>query len=327
MKPIYIIAEIGINHGGNVDSAIEMIHAAAQCGVSAAKFQSFTADTLVHRGLAAEQWAFFRGVELSIADHYRLAKTCLEAGIDFLSTPFDFAMVDLLVDINVPAIKIASGDLTNLPLIRYAARTGRPMFISTGMGNMAEVQAAVDAVMDVSDAEIVLMQCTSAYPTQYQDVHLSAIFAMAQHTGCSVGFSDHSVGSFVAFAAAAFGVGVIEKHFCLDKSAGGPDIECSADPIEMAELVYCCKVIRQAIGQPEKRMLDCERETAAVARRSIFYAADLPVGHVITDADLVYLRPAGGMSPADAADIVGSRLAADVQRLQAADPLDVLEVS
>jgi sialic acid synthase SpsE len=272
------------------------------------KFQSFTAKGLAHAALAHDQHEFFRRYEMTQAEHEALAGVCSELGVDFLSTPFDFQMVDLLASLGVKAFKIASGDLTFLPLIRHAASYKLPMFISTGMGNIAEARQAHDAAREAGCPRVVLLQCTTNYPAAYGDVNLKAMHALRDEVGCGVGFSDHSVGNYCCLAAAALGAEVIEKHFCLDKSQSGPDIACSADPAELAGLVHGVRSIEEALGSGEKAMREAEREVAQVARRSIFYVRDLPAGHVLEPGDFTFLRPATGLSPARVEELLSRPL-------------------
>lgn len=306
---VYIIAEAGINHGGDMAIAREMAVRAAEAGADAIKFQSFTADGLTHAQLAADQHAFFAQYELGKVEHAELAALCREHGVDFLSTPFDFEMADLLAELSVPAFKIASCDLTNLPLIRRCAGYGRPLYISTGMGSLTEARAARNAALAAGAPEVVLLQCTTNYPAAYADVHLLSIRAL-QELG-PAGFSDHSIGNYACFGAAALGAVVIEKHFCLDKSAPGPDIACSCDPAELADLVRGIRTLETALGSADKQQLAGEEEIARIARRGVYYATDLPAGHVLTQADLRFLRPAAALSPADAERLIGLRLRRD----------------
>ena len=319
----YIIAEAGINHGGSLDVAAQMVAVAAHAGVDAVKFQSFTADGLTHAVLAADQHEFFARFELSREEHMQLAGLCRDAGVDFLSTPFDFGMAQMLAEIGVPAFKIASCDLTNLPLIRFCARFGKPMYMSTGMGSFNEARAAADAARNAGCPRAVLLQCTTNYPTAHADVNLRMLAALREAGGGEAGFSDHSVGNYACFAAVALGACVIEKHFCLDKTTEGPDIPGSCGPDELSDLVAGIHTIEQALGSGDKQMIASEREIAAIARRSIFYARALPAGHVVTEADLVFLRPASGLSPARADELVEKALAHAVNAGDAAKLEDV----
>jgi sialic acid synthase SpsE len=312
--------------------AREMVQRAAACGVDAVKFQSFTADGLTHAQLAADQHAFFAQFELSRAEHAELAALCREHGVDFLSTPFDFGMADLLAGLDVPAFKIASCDLTNLPLVRHCAAYGKPLYISTGMGDLAEAQAARAAALAAGAPRVVLLQCTTNYPTAYADVQLRALAALATAGGpaaaaspSEIGFSDHSIGNWCCFGAVALGAVVIEKHFCLDKSAPGPDIACSCDPAELAELVRGIRALEAALGTADKHMLPSEEAIARIARRGVYYAADLPAGHVLGAADLRFLRPASALSPAQADALLGGALRQAVSAGAAASLADTAD--
>lgn len=309
---VYIIAEAGINHGGDIAVARRMIEVAAAAGVDAVKFQSFTAKGLTHEKLASDQHEFFARYELTREEHVRLAEACREHNVDFLSTPFDFEMVDLLDSLGVPAFKIASCDLTFLPLIEYTARKGKPMYISTGMGNIEESKLACSVASQHGCPRVVLLQCTTNYPTAYADVNLLAMHTLRAHIGSEVGFSDHSIGNYCCFAAVALGATVIEKHFCLDKNVPGPDIPGSAGPDELADLTAGIRNIEQALGSGAKAMRASEKDVATVARRSIYYTAVLAAGHVLERRDLIFLRPGSGMSPAEVDQLLGHPLTRDV---------------
>jgi sialic acid synthase SpsE len=326
-RPVYVIAEAGINHGGDLAVAAEMVQQAAAAGVNAVKFQSFTASGLAHPGLAADQHAFFSRFELSRQEHAELSALCAKHGVDFLSTPFDATMLDLLDELRVPAYKIASCDLTNLPFIEQVAARRRPMYISTGMGNMDEVWRAYEAALENGCPQVVMLQCTTAYPTPYTDVNLRAMLAIHDEVGCDVGFSDHSIGNYCCLAAVAMGACVIEKHFCLDKSAAGPDIACSCDPAELTELVRGIRAIEQAMGRRHKDMLDSEQQIAGIARRSAYYSSSLGPGHVLCEEDLQFLRPASGLEPQAAMELLGRELRGSVKRGDAIKPSDFQTLS
>ncbi len=312
-QQVYIIAEAGINHGGDMALARKMVRRAAKAGANAVKFQSFSADGLASAREAPEQHAFFKQYELGIAEHKKLAKICKDSGVDFMSTPFDFGMVDLLDSLNVVALKIASCDLTNLPLIEYAASKGRPMFISTGMGDVEEVRSAYKAARAAGSPRVVMLQCTTNYPTAYDDVNLRALRTLQNLTDGEAGFSDHSIGNYACFGAVALGACVIEKHFCLDKTAPGPDIACSCDPRELADLVKGIRALEKSLGNPLKHLIKSEREIAGIARRSIFYVRDLSKGHELELADLTFLRPGTGISPARSSELLGRALSHKVK--------------
>ncbi|MEZ5339751.1 MAG: N-acetylneuraminate synthase family protein [bacterium] len=321
-RPVYVIAEAGINHGGDMQVAAEMVRVAAAAGADAVKFQSFTASGLAHGSLAADQHAFFSRFELGREEHAQLSALCREHDIDFLSTPFDTQMLALLEELHVPAYKIASCDLTNLPFIAAVATRRKPMYISTGMGSMDEVWRAYETAVEHGCPQVVMLQCTTQYPTPYPHVSLRSMLAIAEEVGCDVGFSDHSIGNWCCFAAVGMGACVIEKHFCLDKHVDGPDIPGSCDPQELIELVQGIRAIEQAMGRRVKQMQDSEEGIAAIARRSAFYACDLGAGHVLCEEDLQFLRPGNGISPREAMALLGRELRLSVRSGAALKPGD-----
>jgi N,N'-diacetyllegionaminate synthase len=323
---IYVIAEAGINHGGDMDSARALVRAAAAAGADAVKFQSFRAATLAHPTFAADQFARLAALELSRDQHFELAGLCQDEGLDFLSTPFDFEMVDLLCELGVPALKIASGDATHLPLIAYCARQDKPLFISTGMCTLAEAADAYYCALEEGAPRVVLLHCTSAYPAPYADVNLAAIPTLAGELFCEVGFSDHSIGTQCCIGAAALGAVVIEKHICLDDAPDGPDIACSADPAQFAQLVNDLRVIDQARGDGIKRLQASEKHNAELARRTVFYGRDMTAGETITEADLAYLRPVIGLSPAESYRFFGRAVGLDMQAFELASEQDIAVV-
>ncbi len=321
-RPVYVIAEAGINHGGDLQVAVEMVRRAAQSGVNAIKFQSFSAAGLAHPDLAADQHRFFSQYELGRAAHAKLAALCREQDLDFLSTPFDMDMLAMLQELSVPAYKIASCDLTNLPFIAAVASHRKPMYISTGMGSMDEVWRAYETALEHGCPHVVMLQCTTQYPTPYPQVNLRAMLAISDEVGCDIGFSDHSIGNYCCLAAVGMGASVIEKHFCLDKTAPGPDIPGSCDAQELVELVRGIRAIEQAMGRRHKGMLDSEEEIAGIARRSAFYSCDLPGGHLLREEDLQFLRPGSGLEPRLAMQLVGRELRQSVSRCAQVRPAD-----
>lgn len=320
---VYIIAEAGINHGGDIALAQRMVEEAARAGADAVKFQSFTAKGLTHEQLAADQHEFFARYELTREEHVLLSHACRANNVDFLSTPFDFEMVDLLDSLGVPAFKIASSDLTFLPLIEYAAQRRKPMYISTGMGNIAEARLAYNTALQHGCPRVVLLQCTTNYPTGYSDVNLLAMHTLREQIGSEIGFSDHSIGNYCCFAAVALGAVVLEKHFCLSKSQPGPDIPGSCTPEELADMVRGVRNIELALGSGAKEMRAAEKDIAAVARRSIYYTGALAEGHVLQRRDFIFLRPGTGMSPADVSLLLGRPLVREVAGGALAQPVDV----
>lgn len=307
MNGVFIIAEAGINHRGDIAVARKMIREASAAGANAIKFQSFTASELASRRHAYDQYEFFRKFELSDSSHRTLASECADSGIEFLSTPFDFEKVDLLDSIGVKSFKIASCDLTNIPLIAYAAKKCKPMFISTGMSTLGEAMTAYEVALEAGCPRAVMLHCTTLYPTPYEAANLLAIPEMRGVFGENVGFSDHTIGNYACFAAVALGACVIEKHFALDKSVDGPDIPGSCSPDELAELVTGIRAIELARGTGEKAAHEEEKGMLDVARRSVFSAVEIPAGEIVTMDMLAFRRPGDGISPADVSLVAGKR--------------------
>lgn len=329
-SPLFIIAEAGVNHGGDVDRACRLVREAALCGADAVKFQTFRADALVtadapcaayqqrQAGGAVTQRAMLRALELDEAAHHRLRVAADEAGIEFLSTPYDEASADLLERVGVARYKLASGDLTHLELQRHVAGKGRPMIVSTGMASLDEVAAAVSAAKDVGNDDLTLLHCTSAYPADPADANLRALTTLAERFGLPVGYSDHTVGNATACAAVALGARVVEKHFTLDRDLPGPDHRASIEPEELARLVADLREVASALGSGEKGPQAAEQEARALARRGLWPARSLEAGRVLAAEDLVVRRPARGLAASALEGVLGRRLRT---RLDTHDPL------
>lgn len=335
-EPLYFVAEAGVNHDGRLEQALQLVDAAADAGADAVKFQIFDADRLVARGTpkaayqetvsapAETQDEMLRRLQLDRAAFEEIVKHARSRGIAFIASPFDEASVDLLVELGAPAIKIASPDLVNLPLVAYAARAGLPLVLSTGMADLEETRSAVDTARSAGATELVVLHCVSAYPARPEDANLAAMSTLADELSVPVGFSDHSLGIAVAIAAAALGACLIEKHLTLDRSSLGPDHAASLEPRELAELVEACRTAAAAIGDGLKRPVDAELENLPVVRRSVAAAVDLPAGAVLTRSALVALRPGTGIPAARLDDLVGRELARDVEHLQLLAPEDLV---
>ncbi len=310
MKTI-VIAEIGVNHGGDPETGRRMITAAREAGADYVKFQTFKAERLVCRsawraeyqerncGGSESQFEMLRRLELSEEQFAELADECSRQGIGFLSSPFDIESVALLSHFNMDFWKIPSGEITNLPLLEaVGAQRGR-VILSTGMSTIDEVEAAVRILEQAGTPrkEIILLHCNTQYPTPAEDVNLRAMESLAT-LGCgSVGFSDHTIGTAVPVAAAALGATVIEKHFTLDKNEAGPDHRASADPEEFASMVRDIRIVGQALGSPEKHVTDSESGNVEVARKSIVASRPIRKGEPLTPENLTTKRPGNGMSP------------------------------
>lgn len=335
MTTVYIIAEAGVNHNGSPDLARRLVDVAAASGVDAVKFQTFKADRLVtRRAIKAEyqtkttapeesQFDMIRRLELDEAMHRELVERAAKRGIQFLSTPFDLESLDLLASrLDLPRLKISSGDVTNGPLLLAAARTRKPVILSTGMANMAEIEAALGALAygyleapgTPSPAafeaarrsaegraalakSVCLLHCTTEYPAPLAEVNLRAMDSMAARFGLPVGYSDHTQGIAVSIAAAARGATVIEKHFTLDRSLPGPDHAASLEPDELEAMVASIRDIAVALGSEEKQPTAAELKNIPVARRSLVAIKNVAVGELFTESNLGVKRPGTGISP------------------------------
>ncbi|MBN1640933.1 MAG: N-acetylneuraminate synthase [Anaerolineae bacterium] len=322
--PVFIIAEIGVNHNGDVGLAQRSIAAAARAGASAVKFQTFIADQVIsplapkadyqkRRTEAVEsQLDMVRRLELSADAHRSLVACCKEHGILFLSTPFDTQSVELLSGLGVSAFKIGSGEITNLPFLEYVACKGKPVILSTGMSHLSEVDEAVRAIRATGNDQIVLLQCVSNYPADPTDANLRAMRTMSDAFGVPVGFSDHTLGTQVALAAVALGACVLEKHFTLDRTLSGPDHAASLEPPEFAVMVRDVRTVESALGDGRKEPAASEANTASVARRSLVAAVDIPAGARITEELVAARRPGTGLPPGARPYVVGRTARQDI---------------
>lgn len=302
-QPTYIVAEIGFNHEGKVDLGVDMIRAAARVGADAVKFQTFKAAELTLRNW--EHFDLIKHGELDLEGHKTLAATAAEEGVAFLSTPFSPWAVDLLEEIGVPAYKIASMDVTNLPLLRLVAGTGKPVVLSTGMATLTEVAEAIETLHAAGDGGICLLHCISHYPTEPKNAHLRTMDQLAESFGLPVGFSDHLLGNAVAVAAVARGACMVEKHFTTDKTLPGPDHKLSADPNDLDGMVADIRAVEVALGRAAADENRPDRDNAAAARRGLYAASDIPMGTVITAEHVKCVRPERGLPPKDLDRILG----------------------
>lgn len=305
-----VIAEIGVNHDGDIDQAMKLIDCAADAGADIAKFQSFSADRLVHRDApkaryqqkqdqSGSQYDMLKRLELSEQDHRDLIEKCRQRGIEFLSTGFDEDTLAMLVSLGISRIKIPSGELTNLPYLRAAASHGLPLIISTGMATMREVRDAVEAVLN-SGAErekLCLLHCTSNYPAADDELNLRAMLTLGEAFSVRVGYSDHSVGITASMVAASMGATIIEKHLTLDRNLPGPDHAASIEPDEMTSLVEFIRRKDIMLGSEEKKPSEAEMEIALVARKSIVARRAIRAGEPFDTSNLTVKRPGNGLSP------------------------------
>ncbi len=319
----FLIAEAGVNHDGEVSVAHRLIDAAADAGADAVKFQTFSPDALAAPAAptaayqrAAGDGADQRGMlaRLALPDRAwpELQSHAVERGLVFFSSPFDDASADLLARLGVPAIKVASGELTNLPFLERLAARGIPLLVSTGMADMVEVAAAMDAIRDGGDPPVALFHCVSSYPAAAGDANLRAMATLRSAFRVPVGWSDHTPGTELPVAAATLGAQMIEKHLTLDRTGRGPDHAASIEPREFAAMVAAVRSAEAALGTGDKRPTPAEAEIAAVARRSLHWARSLPAGAQVGEADLVALRPGTGVAPGRRRALIGARTARSV---------------
>jgi N-acetylneuraminate synthase len=325
----FIIAELSGNHDQDFELAKAMVHAAAEAGVDAIKLQTYTPDTMtldIRHGefMVSENDSLWRGSNLY--DLYAKASTPWEwhkplfelaesLGLVAFSSPFDLSAVAFLETLNVPLYKIASFEMTDIPLIQAVARTGKPIIMSTGMATKDEIDDAVAAIRAIGDNPLTLLKCTSTYPAKIEDTNLVTMADLAKHTGCQVGLSDHTQGLGAAVAATALGATVIEKHFVLDRSAGGVDAAFSMEPEEMKALVEACRAANAALGTITYGGSDAE-QVAKKYRRSIYVATDLPAGTVLSETHLKIIRPSLGLAPKHWPEVLGKTLIADAHKGQ-----------
>lgn len=315
----YIIAEIGANHNGDMQLARQMIQAAKACGCDAVKFQSWTPESLISKGeydrnqkyddSPKKHFGSLREMVdkyyLREEQHHELSDFCKREQIDFCSTPFSKAEVDLLQRLDVPFFKIASMDVNHPDLIAYIAQYQKPILLSTGMASLDEIEKAVRVIEKAGNNQIVLLHCVSIYPPAVETIHLQNLKMLANTFGYPVGFSDHTTGTTVPIAATAIGAVVIEKHFTLDKDLPGWDHEISADPAEMKQLVSETQTAFKALGNYRRTVSSAEIDKRKKFRRSIVAKRDLPEGIQIGVDQIDYKRPGNGISPDEACYVIG----------------------
>lgn len=323
-QPVFIVAEAGVNHNGSVRLAKKLIDAAKNSGADAVKFQMFSAEKLVTKTAAKAtyqkkvsgrtQYEMLKKLELSKNDFRALKKYAEKLGIIFLTSPFDEEAVDFLDELSVPAFKIASGELTNLPFLEYVARKNKPIILSTGMSTLREVKEAVDTIKRTANKKIILLHCVSNYPARLDDGNLRAIQTMKKSFNLPVGYSDHTLGITASIAAAALGACLVEKHVTLDKNLPGPDHKSSVDPDELRELVQRVREVEKVLGSAEKKPAKNEIEIKLIARKSIVAKRDIKRGTVITRAMLTCKRPGDGLAPKFLDKMVGKIARAAIKK-------------
>lgn len=323
MSEIFIIAEAGVNHNGDIKLAKKLIDAAKSAGADAVKFQTFKAESLVSEvaqkadyqkhttGADESQLEMLKKLELSFGDFKNLKKYCEEKKIIFLSTPFDFESIDLLESLEMTLYKVPSGEITNLPYLMKIASKGKPVIMSTGMSDLDEVGLALDILRDNGAGKITLLHCNTQYPTPFEDANIKAMLTLKEHFGVAVGYSDHTLGIEAPIAAVALGASVIEKHFTLDKSMEGPDHKASLNPQELKVMVTSIRNIEIALGDGLKRLSKSETPNIEIARKSIVARRNIVKGEIITEDNITVKRPGSGISPMKWFEVLGTRAERD----------------
>ena len=318
-EPVFIIAEAGVNHNGDMELAKKLIDVAAEAKADAIKFQTFKAEHVVTKTAQKasyqikntrsneSQYEMIKKFELTEEEFKELYNYAKKKSIIFLSTPFDFESVDFLNELGIPAFKVSSGDLTNIPFLEYIAKKEKPIILSTGMGTIGEVEEAVNAIKEMGNENLILLHCVSNYPAKIESLNLRAIKTLKGTFKLPTGFSDHSLGIYAPIAAVALGAVVIEKHFTLDKKLPGPDHKASLDPDELKEMIKTIRLIEKALGNGIKKPTVEEEEIKKVVRRSIVAKVEIPKGTTITKDMITFKRPGVGLLPKYIKYIIGKK--------------------
>jgi len=326
LNQCYIIAEIGVNHNGDLKLAIKMIDEAKKAGANAVKFQTFTAESLVSRGTPKVRYQksttspdeshfeMIKKLELRPDDHYKLMDYCEKIEIDFLSTPYDIESAKLLDKLGVWCFKTASADIVDLPLQKWIAKTGKPAIISVGMASLGEIEKVVNIYRECNNKDIILLHCVSNYPCADESINLKVMQTLHQAFDLPVGYSDHSIGSVAAIASIVFGAKVIEKHFTLDKNFQGPDHLASSTPDEFNDLVVAVRRTENILGSSYKSMQNEEEAMARVSRKSIVLAKDINHNEKLTMAHLTLKRPGSGLSAIFIDMLIGKKVNKTLKR-------------
>lgn len=326
---VYMIAEMSTNHGGSLEQAMKIVEAAARAGADCLKLQTYTADTMTidsdkpYFKLTKGLWSGYTRYDLykegSMPWEWqgKIKIRCEELGMDFLSTAFDFSSVDFLESINVGAYKVASFELTDIPLLKYISKTGKPIILSCGMGTKEEIQEAVSAIHEAGASQVVLLKCTSEYPARFEDMNIRLIPQMEEDFGCPIGLSDHSIGDTIAVGAVALGAKVIEKHFCISRKEKTPDSSFSMEFEEYRQMVLDVRNLEAALGGKEYILSETETN-GRINRRSIFISRGIAKGEILTADNIRLVRPAHGLHPRYYDDVLGKTA---TRNLEEGEPL------
>jgi N,N'-diacetyllegionaminate synthase len=319
MKRTIIIAEAGVNHNGDIEIAKKLIDVASEAGADYVKFQTFKAEKIATKNASKAEYQkkntgnddnqlkMLKQLELSEDDHKQLIRYCVEKSIRFLSTPFDLDSIDLLKNLGIRVGKIPSGELTNLPYLLKMAGTFDELILSTGMADVSEIAASINAIVDSGfpKNKLTILHCTTEYPTPFSEVNLLAMQSMAKQFDVAAGYSDHTRGIEVPIAAVALGAVVIEKHFTLDRNMEGPDHKASLEPEELKAMVSAIRNIEKALGDGMKKPTESEIKNKIIARKSIVASKFIRKGENFTEENLTVKRPGNGLSPMQWFEIIG----------------------
>lgn len=325
-NPVFIIAEISANHNGSFESAVKLIKEAAKAGVDAIKLQTYTADTItidcdndyfkINQGTLWDNRNFYDLYKEAYTPwewQPKLKKIAEEEGLICFSSPFDKTAVDFLEDMNVPAYKVASFEITDIPLIEYMASKGKPMILATGIATLSDIDEAVNACRRVGNNQIAILKCTSAYPAPFEDMNLKTIPNLAETFGVISGLSDHTLGITVPIAAVSLGAKIIEKHFTLSRADGGPDAAFSLEPQELKAMVKAIRETEKALGEVSYNLTDKMKNSREFSR-SLFVVKDIKKGEVFTEENLRSIRPGFGMHTRYYKDVLGKCAKVDIEK-------------
>jgi len=318
-KKVFIIAEAGVNHNGNLELAKEMVDVAKSAGADAVKFQTFKAENIVSKFAPKAnyqkkkddknqcQLAMLKKLELSHNDHRELFNYCQEKKIMFLSSPFDFGSIEFLQSLGMSIFKIPSGEITNFPYLRKVGSLAKEIIISTGMAELEEINKALDVLVESGTVKekIIVLHCNTEYPTPFEDVNLLAMLAIRDALGVKIGYSDHTLGIEVPIAAVALGAEVIEKHFTLDRAMEGPDHQASLEPEEFKAMVKSIKNIEKSLGDGIKKVSPSELINKSVVRKSIIALRDIKKGEILSQENITAKRLGTGISPMEWGRVIG----------------------
>ena len=326
-KPCFIIAEAGVNHNGSLELAKKLVDAALEAGADAVKFQTFKSENFVtqnadmagyqqkNTGEKQSQFEMLKKLELDYDDFTELKKYCDEKGIIFLSCPHTEDALDFLEPL-VPAYKIGSGDLNNLPFLEKAAKKNKPIILSTGMSSLEEVKKAVETIKKAGNEDIILLHCVTNYHCPFEEVNLRSMLTLKKEFNLPAGYSDHTLGITASIAAVAMGAEALEKHFTTDKNLPGPDNGLSLEPKELKEMVKAVKDVEKALGTGIKEPTEKEKEFKEIVRKSIVAKRDIPIGTEITSDMLIIKRPGIGIKPEDIDKVAGRKTKTNIKKDQ-----------